>query len=150
MEKNQLKEGDVIALCSHNHLDICLPLLSALYIGVKVASLDPTLNYNDCEHLLTMVKDSKYIFSDEDSVKLLEKVIITNNMDAQLVVFGKTDKHIPFSDFLIETGTEEKFKPKSFNIYDPALIFFSSGTTGLPKGIYCSHYALVSQQRYLT
>lgn len=47
---------------------------------------------------------------------------------------------------MIETGNEEDFQAKpADDVQDTAVIFFSSGTTGLPKGIMVSHYGILTQ-----
>lgn len=70
-------------------------------------------------------------------------------MNAEIVVFdefGASDKHTKFADFLQFKDEEEEFIPEPVSdIHDTAVIFFSSGTTGYPKGIKTSHYALICQ-----
>lgn len=73
----------------------------------------------------------------------------TAELDTEIVIFGDTDKYIPFSDFLVSNGNEEAFEAIPVNdIHDTAVIFFSSGTTGLPKGILSPHYGLLAQNTY--
>lgn len=75
----------------------------------------------------------------------------TNNIDVSeievdIIVFGGSNVHKSFDDFLQLNDDEEKFLPLPVNtVEDPAVIFFSSGTTGFPKGIVINHYALGAQ-----
>lgn len=103
----------------------------------------------DCVYMLSMVKP-KFIFVGPESEQLIESAILEAGLNTEMVVFGDTDNHIPFSEFLISTGNEEAFEPTPVdNVRDTAIIFFSSGTTGMPKGIMTSHYGLMAQNLYI-
>lgn len=66
------------------------------------------------------------------------------------MVFGETDKYTQFSTFLEPHEDEDKFVPIPVDsLNDTSVIVFSSGTTGLPKGIVLSHYALMIQGHVL-
>lgn len=70
-------------------------------------------------------------------------------IDTELVVFdhlGSSGDHTKFSEFLRPSEEEEDFVPEPpASLKDTAVIFFSSGTTGFPKGILISHYAIICQ-----
>ncbi len=57
----------------------------------------------------------------------------------RLVVGGELDGWLPYESALGEPGPEEAPAAPG----DPAVIIYSSGTTGLPKGIVLSHFGLV-------
>lgn len=81
---------------------------------------------------------------------MMENAIAENGLTTEIVVFGNTTKHTSFSDFVQETGTEDQFEPVVVDdLYETAIIFFSSGTTGLPKGICTTHYGLLVQNEFL-
>lgn len=147
LERN-IGPGDVIALCAVNHFDSCVPLIAAQFVGAFSASLDPTLSENEIEHLLKLVKP-RYLFCDEECSNIIEKVISTTQLNTNMVIFGHSDKHNMFEEWLKTTENIECFQPRMIDVHDTAFIFFSSGTTGLPKGICCSHYGLLVQQRSL-
>lgn len=149
LEKYVITPEDVICLCSHNNLDICLPFIASQLLGIKVASLDPSLSLTDCNYLIKLVAP-KFIFCDLESEDLIIKAC--SGFDIKIIVIGgngKKENTIPFENFLIPTGNETNFRVRKVDIFDTAVIFFSSGTTGLPKGICAHHYGLISQQKYL-
>lgn len=87
------------------------------------------------------------IFVVPEAVDLISSALEEASLHADLIVFGETEEHIPFSVFVEEKGEEEEnFVPAQVTSnQETAVVFFSSGTTGYPKGICVSHYALVMQ-----
>lgn len=124
----------MIVLCTKVTLDNVIPIIATFYIGAKVANLDPTLSERNTTHLLTLVSP-KIIFVEEESVALIENSLKDANLKADIVVFGKGTKYLTFSDFVKVNPKEHTFKPTKVDIHDTSVIFFSSGTTGLPKAI---------------
>lgn len=136
--------SDIITLCTNNHLDSAVPHVAALFLGCKVASLDPSLSLADTAYLINLVKP-RMVFVVPETVELIEGALKKTAMDsATIVVFGKTKKYVPFLQFLDYKDGEDDFVPvPAKNVKDTAIIFFSSGTTGYPKGICTNHYALL-------
>lgn len=144
-----IKPTDVICLCTHNHLNSSVPFISACFVGAIPASLDPSLSLADTIHLLKQVTP-KLIFVIPEAVQLIEDAIEKTEIEATIIVFGHTETHIPFEMLVVEKSNEEHFTP--YELIDPkdtAVIFFSSGTTGFPKGICVSHCALLIQSKGL-
>ncbi|XP_044269360.1 4-coumarate--CoA ligase 1-like [Tribolium madens] len=129
---------DVVVLCTKITLDNVIPIISTFFIGAKIANLDPTLSARHTTHLLTLVSP-KIIFVEEESVSLIEDSLKCANLTADIVVFGKSLKYPTFDHFAKPKPNENTFEPRKVNISDTSIIFFSSGTTGLPKAICHSH-----------
>lgn len=118
-----------------------MPYLAGLFIDAKVCSLDPTLSFSDSKHLLNQVKP-KIIFVVSEKKKMYVDLLEDISLDAELVEFSEEG----FGKFLNKSPDEDKFVPvKVENIFDTAVIMFSSGTTGLAKGICLNHYTLLCQ-----
>ncbi|CAH0564799.1 unnamed protein product [Brassicogethes aeneus] len=136
-----LQKDDIITICSRNNLNNVIPLIAGLFLGAKIASIDPTLSLIDCKHCINLVKP-KFIFVENTSVELIESSLDCIGCAPIIVVIGKFDRHLSFDDLTKEHKDEATVKPVVFSSKETAFIFFSSGTTGLPKGICCSHDAI--------
>ncbi|XP_044268934.1 4-coumarate--CoA ligase 1-like [Tribolium madens] len=144
MKLEGLTENDLVCLCSYNQKDICAPFIASMFLGLKVTSLDPSLSMTDTAYLLKQVKPT-IIFIVPEALNLIENSIEQAEISCKIVIFGNSDTHQQFEEYLIPNSEEHDFRPVVVSPEDTAVIFFSSGTTGLPKGICQSHYALLAQ-----
>lgn len=143
MQNRGITSKDVIVTCSTVTFDTPTPVLAAFYLGAKVANLDPTLSVQQTSHMLSIVSPSM-IFVEEPSLSLIEESLQKANLKTEIVVFGKSTKYLTFSDFNKPNKNENSFKPLPVDIYETGLMFFSSGTTGLPKAICHSHFSFLN------
>lgn len=44
LQERGVTKDHVVSLCTPNHLDTCVPFIACLMLGIKVASLDPSLS----------------------------------------------------------------------------------------------------------
>ncbi|VEN42268.1 unnamed protein product, partial [Callosobruchus maculatus] len=145
LKSRGLTKEDVVIICSTNHKDSCVPFIACLFLGIPVASLDPMLSALDTTHLLKEVTP-KVLFVVPKSVDLINSCLREAEIEAELIVFDKTEDHTSFLELLMPHDGESEFVPESvIDLDQTAVILFSSGTTGLPKGIMISHYALLMQ-----
>ncbi|KAF5272630.1 hypothetical protein FQR65_LT04871 [Abscondita terminalis] len=143
MKKAGIQYGDVVSVCTSNHLNSCVPHISAMFIGAKIAALDPTLSLSHALQLFKIVMP-KLIFVEEASLQLIESVIQEAEANTIVVVFGHSDNHVSFTDFARTTTEETNFTPTTAkSVKDVSVIMFSSGTSGLSKGICHTHYSLL-------
>ncbi len=130
-----IKAGDRVALYGKNTTEWALSYLGALYAGAVVVPLDNQLPMEDAEGLLTH-SESSIFFIDEDRA---DKVNKSNTLLKDIIVFPKKTK-----DFLASLPTTplEKIVPRKPE--DWAALLYTSGTTGVAKGVMLSHKNVVS------
>ncbi|MCU0844130.1 MAG: long-chain fatty acid--CoA ligase [Spirochaetes bacterium] len=144
-----IKKGDRVAsfsLNNHRHLE--------LYFGVPcMGAVLHTLNVRlSQEHLVYIVNHAKdrVIFVDEDLYFLLEPVKDRLKTVKQYVIMSQSGKlpetslaPVVLYDKLIAEFPEHYDFPIDRDENDPALICYTSATTGDPKGVVYSHRGLV-------
>jgi 4-coumarate--CoA ligase len=89
----------------------------------------------------------KIIFCCEKSVHAILSAIKEKNYSCMVVVFGKHVGTTSFSDILKNSNDGEVANfcyAKLDDIKQTACIMHSSGTTGMPKGIELSNYAMIA------
>ncbi|GJQ77871.1 hypothetical protein Trydic_g16124 [Trypoxylus dichotomus] len=144
MRRMEIKEGDVITICSANNMNSIVPVIAASFLNVAIANLDPSLSLRDAVYLLNLVQP-KIIFVEEEALQFAEDIRKVLVCEIELVVMGDTKTtHLSFHQFLKEKDGEHDFIPAFVKDTDcTAVIFFSSGTTGMPKPVKCSHHGLM-------
>jgi 4-coumarate--CoA ligase len=142
LQTRGITSKDVVAFCSSNTLDNSIPIIGATYLGARVANLEPSLSLRHIRHLLSIVTP-KIIFVEESVVNLIEESLLIANFYIDIIVLGKSDKHMTLSQLLGPQEKEDLFLPPPVDINDLAVMFFSTGTAGLPKAICHSHYTLL-------
>ncbi|KAJ8947578.1 hypothetical protein NQ318_010090 [Aromia moschata] len=143
LEEMGLGKDDVISMCTYNHKNSCIPLVATFFIGAISANFDPKLSPLDTIHLLKLMQP-KVMFVSIESLSFMEKCMEEAKVKCELVVFGDSERYIQFSEFLEPHPKEENFEPTALNdSKETAAVLFSSGTTGLPKGICLSHASLL-------
>ncbi|XP_017775787.1 PREDICTED: 4-coumarate--CoA ligase 1-like [Nicrophorus vespilloides] len=134
MKNRGVKARDFISSCSRNHLNSYIPYVASAFVGTQLAAIDPGLSLVDKKYL---INDSKpvLIFVDEGSESVIKEILKELELDTIVVCFD-TD----FEEFLKPKPDEDKFAPyEPEDISETAVVLFSSGTTGMPKGICLSH-----------
>lgn len=137
----------MISICSNNQNNTCVPFIASQFLGCKVSPFSPDLPKEDIKHVMNLVKPA-IVFTSNDAIETISNVKEELNLQTEIVLFGNDDKHTSFSKFLEFTQEANEFKPVEIkSLTNTAVIMFSSGTTGLPKGICLNHYGLSCQAK---
>ncbi|KAF2898927.1 hypothetical protein ILUMI_07241 [Ignelater luminosus] len=145
MQSEGIKPNDTISICSFMTSDCLIPYYASFFIGAVSANLYPELSLEETTFLMKQVSP-RMVFVAPEAVPLIKTALEDAKVDAKIVVFGETSKYLQFSDFLIPSPKEHSFTPyKVKNTRETAVIVFSSGSTGIPKGACLTHYGLLAQ-----
>jgi fatty-acyl-CoA synthase len=137
-----LKTGDRVALFAQN----CPEYLQS-YIGLQLAGLVAVpANYRLTPPELSFLLDNsgaKAILIGEEYLPHLDKLRgMGKRAPAVVITYGKKgDK--TFDRLIAKAATT--MPPRAFGLNDPAAIFYTSGTTGFPKGAVMSHAVILSR-----
>ena len=146
-----LKKGEILALWLPNCPQFSITYFAAVYLGATLTAISPLFTGRE---LAYQINDSgaKYLIMIDRFVREYEKVadkvslnkiIILNVMDEEIVV-PETDKIIHYDKLLDKYQEPLEFNAEIDPKKDIAIIQYTGGTTGLPKGALLSHSNIVS------
>ena len=138
LRKAGLEKGDTVLLMAPNSSEFVVAALSVINAGGVSVPVD--LQSND-EVLRHIIKDSDAatVFTDAKGIEKLHRL----KLDKKLSVYRLDEESEPNSwkHLLSDTkGKEPELTPE-----DPAVIFYTSGTTGMPKGVPLTHLNICTQ-----
>ena len=146
-----LKKGEILALWLPNCPQFSITYFAAVYLGATLTAISPLftgrelayqINDSGAKYLIMIDRFVREYEKVADKVSL-SKVIILNVMDEEIVV-PETDKIIHYDKLLDKYQEPLEFDTEINPKKDIAIIQYTGGTTGLPKGALLSHSNIVS------
>lgn len=152
---NGFKKGDIIALYMPQFIETYIAYFAILKIGCIVLPLFSgygskavieRLNISKAKGIFTVDKTSRkakvirmfnLIKNDLNQVKSLKKIFLLGK--------DKGEKIFNWEDF---EKNSDNLETEEMNSEDPAIIHFTSGTTGKPKGCVYTHIGLVAKMAF--
>lgn len=131
-------QGDRVGILCDNGIDALVALFGAIRRGAIAVPMGTRQQTAELEHVFNDAGIVALVFDAAlaDRLPVAEK---TPTLRHRFVTAGNDDGVSPFSELLAEAP----FGPVSIDQRDTAIIMYTSGTTGRPKGAMLPHLAMV-------
>jgi acyl-CoA synthetase (AMP-forming)/AMP-acid ligase II len=133
-------KGDVLALCSPNGIEFVITYFAAASAGAVITTMNPATTSHDMAIQLTSA-GARFLVTTPDLFEGKGRLAAAEAGIQESFVFGEAQGATPFASLSEATlvGSPVDIAPD-----DLVLLPFSSGTSGLPKGVMLTHRQLVS------
>jgi len=135
-----IKPGEKVALLMHNGYQTCRLFVGVIYGGYCVTPLNLRAHPSQLEYVLDHC-DARIIFAASDQMERLRAAMSKLKHEIKIVECNVDAKEFlpPEQGNLPEVGEE-----------DDALMMYTSGTTGKPKGVVLSNRAVISGGQFVS
>jgi long-chain acyl-CoA synthetase len=134
-----VRPGDYVTLLAKNSPEWLLACLAIIRAGAAVSPLDTQMPVHTLQQVLHD-NQSRFIFTTTDYLNRLESLELAQELRPILLDVGSDDSR--GWQALRSTATQPL---PTVTPADPAALFYTSGTTGTPKGVPLSHRNLAFQ-----
>ncbi|XP_019869694.1 uncharacterized protein LOC109598263 [Aethina tumida] len=148
---NGIGVGDSVTVSSENRLEFCIVPVAAFFVGATFAPINPDYTPRELLHVLSLSKP-KVMFCSARTISKMLQVQNDHPYLQKLILFGNETKPNGrvelFNDIIRDADPENIDEAFEAADYDPnevvATILCSSGTTGMPKGVMCTHASMTA------
>jgi 4-hydroxybenzoate polyprenyltransferase len=136
---NGLQKHDVLLLFEQPTPDLYAVILGALGLGIKLMIVEPWMKAKALNSVLEKIKP---------------KAVLTNHLGRVVLARAANGRKIPIrlrSEQLhqIEIDQAQTFVVEEMDQNDHAILTFTTGTSGAPKGVHRKHQYLIDQREVL-
>lgn len=145
-EKYEIQLGDRVAICARNSPEWCIAYMAITLVGAIAVPMNSWWKGLELKYGLSD-SGSKLIFLDPARLDLIQP-ILDDNVHLQVVVF-KPEAGSAFPEFYELARSAEPLSQDELNEIkvcpeDSASIMYTSGSTGMPKGVLSTHRNIIS------
>ena len=136
-------QGDMVALCSPNSPDFAVAYYAALAAGALVTTVNPLAPAGDIARQLTQ-SGARWLITTAALAAGQRGRGGSRGRGVRDVRLRRDRRERPAIPFAWLTGIDHPTACRRSSPDDDAVLLYSSGTTGLPKGVLLSHRSLVA------
>jgi acyl-CoA synthetase (AMP-forming)/AMP-acid ligase II len=141
LQKMGIKRGDRVAIYAKNSHRWVEALFGLAKIGVVVVTVNYRLTAEEAGYIADNC-DARAVICDYSTVE--NALIIGGNVDFVINFEGYEEYVTEFFEKLVQSGDEaEPILEKPITYDEPAMLLYTSGTTGFPKGAVYTHGSLL-------
>jgi acyl-CoA synthetase (AMP-forming)/AMP-acid ligase II len=145
LQQRGFKKGEVFGILSPNCPDYAIAFHAVATVGGIVTPINPLYTKREIRHQL---EDAGARFLVTIPMFMDKALDAANEAGIEEVfVFGEAVGATPFADLLVDNGRAEQVEIDPYE--DLVTLPYSSGTTGLPKGVMLTHHNLVANIRQM-
>ena len=134
--KSGLKKNDKMSLIFHNSSEFLILYFAGLCCGLTIVPVNPEMSSREIKYIIEDSYSKTVFYSDT-----LESKINKIRDSLSNVKFKKTKS---IKDLISLFDTRKKIEYNQISLHDIAVIIYTSGTAGNPKGVILSHLNLLS------
>jgi long-chain acyl-CoA synthetase len=132
-----IQKGDVIGILSWNRLEYPEVFGAAMKGGFILAHFNPRLQ---AEELIHVINDSeaRVVFLGPEFGEMIDRIHKHFSKAELFLTFGDAEGQMMAYGEMVESHSKEEPEP-NIREEDPLVIFYTSGTTGIPRGSIYTH-----------
>ena len=145
LARKGLRKGDVFGIFSTNCPEYAIAFHAVAMLGGINTTLNPLYTADEAAHQLRDA-GAKFLVTAPQFIDKARAAARQSRIE-ELFVFGEAEGATPFDSLLKSDGEVPSVEINSRE--DLVALPYSSGTTGLPKGVMLTHYNLIANMRQM-